>query len=118
MVAQVSGPPHLAARFGEGQFLVLMLDTGPQGLRKTGELLRQSIERTTPINNGNRIALQASPASAGAARRQPGGVPEADRTGVARGPTGRRRPSCFADGKGQEPVESLDLRTEYREVAV
>jgi diguanylate cyclase (GGDEF)-like protein len=119
IVAQVSGPPHVVARFAEGRFLVVMLDTGPQGLRKMGELLRQSIERTTPINNGNPIALMAS---AGIAPVLPDDSVEAflKRTEQAlrAARQGGGSQACFADGKEPEPVEALDLRAEFREVAV
>ncbi len=60
VVGKVSGPSHLVGRYGGQRFLIVMLDTGPQGLQRLGQLLRQSIERTTFVRDGSRISVTAS----------------------------------------------------------
>ena len=59
VVGQLIGPPHLVARFAEYRFLIVMVDTGPQGLQKMGELLWQSIERISFVSQGNQVAVTA-----------------------------------------------------------
>ena len=60
VVGEVSGPSHLVGRYGGQRFLIVMLDTGPQGLQRLGQLLRQSIERTTFLRDGSPISVTAS----------------------------------------------------------
>ena len=46
VLRELCGPGRLLARYAGQRFAVVMLDAGPSALRKTAELLRQSIERT------------------------------------------------------------------------
>ena len=100
IVGQLSGPPHVAAHVTEGRFLLVMLDTGPQGLRKTGELLRQSIERITLVSNGQRVALAAStgitPVLAGDSAEA---FLKRTEQALRAAQQGGGNQACFADGK-------------------
>ena len=110
VVGQLTGPPHLVARFAEYRFVIVMVDTGPQGLQKMGELLWQSIERISFVSQGNQVAVTAH---AGIAPLLPGesvegllGRAERALDMAAQSEASR---SCFDDGKRLEPVQSLDL---------
>ena len=63
VVGKVSGPSHLVGRYAGQRFLIVMLDTGPQGLQRLGQLLRQSIERTTFVHDGSGFPSRLPPAS-------------------------------------------------------
>ena len=111
VVGKVSGPSHLVGRYAGQRFLIVMLDTGPQGLQKHGQLLRQSIERTTFVRDGRRISVTAS---AGIATVVPEESVETflNRTEQALhcAKRGGANGTWFDNGKYAGPVESLDLR--------
>ena len=111
VVGQLCGPPHLMARFAEHCFTIVMVNTGPQGLQKMGELLRQSIERMTFVSQGNQVAVAAH---VGIAPVLPGESVESllGRAGTALHVANQSEASrsCFDDGKRVEPVQPIDLR--------
>ena len=110
VVGRVSGPSHLVGRYTGQRFLIAMLDTGPQGLQRLGQLLRQSIERTTFVYDGSEISVTAS---AGIAVVVPEESIETflNRTEQALhcAKRGGANGAWFDDGSHAGPVESLDL---------
>jgi diguanylate cyclase (GGDEF)-like protein len=119
VVGEVSGPSHLVGRYAGQRFLIVMLDTGPQGLQRLGHLLRQSIERTMFVRDGSQISVTAS---AGMATVAPQESVEMflNRTEQALhcAKRGGANGAWFDNGKQAGPAESLDLRAEYREVTI
>ena len=57
---ELCGPGRLLARYAAQRFAVVMLDAGPNALRKTAELLRQSIERTVFTLDAEKISIAVS----------------------------------------------------------
>ena len=101
VLRELCGPPHLLARCAGQRFTVVMPDAGPSALRKTAELLRQSIERTVLATDGEKFSVTVG---GGVAALASGDTPEmllaqAERALQHAKQSGANR-TCFAAGSG------------------
>jgi len=119
VLREIGGPEHLLARYAGQRFIVVMRDIGPRSLVKAGETLRQSIERTVFLCDGEKIGITISMGIAAVAPDESiETLLDRAEKSLQHAKHGGPNRASFDNGKDIQTVESPEFHAEYREVMI
>jgi diguanylate cyclase len=119
LIQKQCGKADLVARFSGQRFFVMAMDTGPRTAIKNIELIRQTIEKTTFVRDGQEIRLTATGAitAVDAADTEPRLLERLADTLKQTKQSGHNR-TFFHDGRKASLVESPNLGAKTTEILI